>query len=74
MQTDIKKVDKRVAKTQKAVKDALLKLLAQKDFKQISITDLAREAGINRATFYMHFNSTHEVVSAIGVDISNKKG
>lgn len=66
-----KKEDKRVVKTKKAVKDALLRLLAQKDFKQISITDLAREAGINRATFYMHFTSTHDVVSAIGVDISN---
>ena len=66
-----RKEDKRVVKTKAAVKDALLRLLAQKDFKQISITDLAREAGINRATFYMHFNSTYEVVSAIGVDVSN---
>lgn len=71
MTRDVKKEDKRIVKTKKAVKDALLNLLAQKDFKQITITDLAREAGINRATFYMHFNSTHDVVSAIGVDISN---
>ena len=69
--TSPKKEDKRILKSKKAIKDALIKLLAQKDFKQITITDLAREAGINRATFYMHYSSTHEVVSAIGIDISN---
>lgn len=66
-----KKEDKRVTKTKKAVKEAMIKLLSKKDFKQITITDIAEEAKINRATFYMHYSNTYEVISAIGTDISN---
>jgi AcrR family transcriptional regulator len=49
------RVDPRVARTQKLMRDALSGLLHEKSFTSITVQDIAERAGINRATFYAHF-------------------
>jgi len=49
--------------TKKNLSEALKKLLLTTDLDRISITDLVREAGVNRKTFYYHFNDVYELIS-----------
>ena len=45
-----RKTDRRTLYTQNAIKDALLEALGEKNFEQITVTDICRRAEITRAT------------------------
>ena len=47
--------DRRVRKTQTAIKDALITLLEKKRFEEITIQEISDLADVNRSTFYTHF-------------------
>ena len=57
--------DKRVQRTKKAVREALLRLLMDKPVTQVTTTELCREAGINRNTFYAHYSTPENVLAEI---------
>ncbi len=57
------KRDKRLLNTKQALISALILLLAEKDIGEISITELTQKAGINRKTFYLHYEKLEDVVS-----------
>lgn len=59
------RVDPRVARTQKLIRDALKSLLAEKSFESISVQDIAERATLNRATFYAHFTDKFALLDAI---------
>lgn len=54
--------DRRVTKTRKLIQNAYLNLLRQKGTEKITISDIAREADIDRKTFYLHYNSTEDII------------
>ena len=41
---------------------AMLKLLETKDFLDISVSEICREAGVNRSTFYDHYLNTSDLL------------
>lgn len=41
---------------------ALLTLLEKKDFEYISIKEICNEAGVNRSTFYLHYENTSDLL------------
>lgn len=45
--------------------DALVKLLNQKEFEEISIQEIAGEATLNRATFYLHYPDKNALLQAV---------
>ena len=47
----VKQEDKRIRRTKKLLRQALTQLMQQKDFQSITVTDVVREADINRGTF-----------------------
>jgi len=49
------KLDPRVTRTRQMLDHAFLELLAEKGFDAISVQDVTARAGVNRATFYAHF-------------------
>ena len=51
-----KVVDRRVRKTKRQLRLALMKLMSEKSVKDISVRELAAIADINRGTFYIHYN------------------
>lgn len=57
-----RKTDRRVIKTQKAIRQAFRKLLAEQDVDKITVSALAREADIDRKTFYLHFPSIDALI------------
>jgi AcrR family transcriptional regulator len=55
-------VDRRVRKTRTALFSAMEELLSENSFDSISVTDVCRRADVNRATFYLHFDNTRELL------------
>lgn len=41
---------------------ALVGLLEKKEFADISIMDICKEAGVNRSTFYAHYDNTYDLL------------
>lgn len=69
MQDNKPHIDRRVVRTKRAVKDALARLLAEKELGEITVSDIAAEADINRKTFYNYYSGVHEVIGEIEDDI-----
>jgi AcrR family transcriptional regulator len=59
------RVDPRVTRTQKLIRDALRSLLSEKSFESTSVQDIAERATVNRATFYAHFTDKFALLDAI---------
>ena len=58
-------VDRRILRTKHAIRQAFLSLLADRAFEDITVSALSERAGINRKTFYLHYNSTRELFDEI---------
>ena len=63
-----RKTDRRTLYTRNVIKDALLEALNEKNFEQITVTDVCRRAEITRATYYLHYQSLTEVLDELLVD------
>lgn len=57
--------DRRARFTRESLKDALLALLGEKGFNDISVAELCRRADVTRATFYRHFVGIMDVVDLL---------
>ncbi len=64
----------RAAFSQEIIKDALLVLLKKKNYMDISITDICRQAGISRGTFYAHFKNIREIIDLLFDDALEQIG
>ncbi len=43
--------------------EALMKLLETKDFEYITIKEICAKAGVNRSTFYLHYENTRDLLN-----------
>ena len=59
------KNDVRSRFTQSTIKKSLLKLLNNAPLKSITVSELCREAGITRGTFYNHFYDVYDIYESI---------
>jgi len=57
--------DLRVKRTTRSIRQAFYELVLVKDYSQISITELADRAYINRKTFYLHYSSLDELMKEL---------
>ncbi|MGM9634847.1 MAG: TetR/AcrR family transcriptional regulator C-terminal domain-containing protein [Candidatus Avispirillum sp.] len=60
------KDNQRVALTKRLLREGLMRLLEKKPLQKISICELCQESGINRATFYRHFDAPADVLKDVG--------
>ncbi len=63
--------DKRVIKTKKAIKTALIDIMSKKELADITVSELARKAVINRKTFYSHYPNVQAVFADIEDEMIN---
>ncbi|WP_318361669.1 TetR/AcrR family transcriptional regulator [uncultured Agathobaculum sp.] len=61
--------DKRIRRTKKLLRQALTRLMLQKDFQSITVTDVVREADINRGTFYAHYRDVYDLRDKIEAEM-----
>lgn len=59
------RVDRRFARTEKAIRAALHRLVESGGLESVSVSALAREADINRKTFYLHYDSVDHLVDRV---------
>lgn len=64
-----KQEDKRIRRTKKLLRQALTRLMQQKDFKSITVSDVVREADINRGTFYAHYRDVYDLRERIEAEM-----
>lgn len=61
--------DLRVKRTLKSIRNAFFTLVMEKNYSDISITELTELAEINRKTFYLHYASLDELVDEVKDEI-----
>src|ERR1700756_5630827 len=57
--------DPRILRSRRMLVEALARLLTQKEFDSISIQEIAAEATLNRATFYLHYPDKNALLQAM---------
>lgn len=65
----MKRENQRIAVSKRMLKESMLQLLKEKELDKISVTELCRDAGINRATFYRHYQIPRDVLIEIEKDL-----
>ena len=53
--------DRRVLRTRNALGDALVALLRERNFDDITVQDVLDRAGVGRSTFYVHYCDKHDL-------------
>ncbi|HJA12915.1 MAG TPA: TetR/AcrR family transcriptional regulator [Candidatus Mediterraneibacter merdipullorum] len=61
--------DRRITKTKKSLKNAMIEMLDRKDFEHISITEVCRIAEVSRITFYSHYNDKYALLDDVFEDM-----
>lgn len=62
-------MDKRVIKTKRNIRKTFMSLLEKKEFHTITVAELARQAEIDRKTFYLHYGNTDELLKEFENDL-----
>lgn len=61
--------DRRVLKTQRALKDALTSLILEMGYDGVTVQDVIDRADVGRSTFYAHYLDKDELLMAIFADL-----
>lgn len=59
------KVDRRILKTQEALKTAVIELMTEKNFDDITIQDLSDKANVSRGTIYLHYMDKYDLLDKL---------
>jgi len=59
------KVDRRILKTQESLKQAIIELMTEKNFDEITIQDIADRANVNRGTIYLHYQDKYDLLDKL---------
>lgn len=64
----IKKTDRRVIRTQRAIRNAVMSLLVEKDVEKITIKEIAERADVDRKTVYNYYESVYDILAELEND------
>ncbi len=56
------KIDRRIVRTRQALRAALMELVQEKEYLQISVEEVASRANVSRATFYLHYKDKDDLL------------
>jgi AcrR family transcriptional regulator len=56
------KIDPRVKRTRNLLERAFMELIQEKGFQAVTVQDITERAGVNRATFYAHFEDKYALL------------
>jgi AcrR family transcriptional regulator len=57
--------DRRILRSRRMLMESMVRLLKTKEFDDISVQDIADDATLNRATFYLHYPDKNALVQAM---------
>lgn len=64
------KKDRRIRRTKKALKEALIEILKDKNVEGVTVSELANRADITRATFYQYYRDPVDMLEKLQEEIS----
>lgn len=64
-------IDRRILRTRKMLWTALIELIQEKEYAEITIQDIADRANVNRVTFYLHYHDKQDLLEHGVEDIFN---
>lgn len=64
--------DKRIIKTRTSIKNAFMELVETNEMSNISISELAAKALVNRSTFYLHYADINDVAAELESEIAER--
>lgn len=56
------KNNQRYKDSEKRIQDALMKLMEHQELEDVTVMDICKEAHINRATFYAHYEDIYDLM------------
>ena len=56
------KTDRRILRSKKALRDALVELIQEKGYDAVSVEEITQRANVGRATFYLHYKDKEELL------------
>ncbi|MGE6599760.1 TetR/AcrR family transcriptional regulator [Bacillus proteolyticus] len=59
------KIDLRVVKTQRAIKNTFIQLIEEVGFEKVNVRKLIERAEVNRSTFYLHYQDKYDLLNKI---------
>lgn len=59
------KVDRRILKSQDAIQNAIIELMSEKNFDNITIQDISDRANVSRGTIYLHYTDKFELLDKL---------
>ncbi|MBD2870978.1 TetR/AcrR family transcriptional regulator [Paenibacillus sp. IB182493] len=62
-------MDRRKAKTRKALRKALVEVIEEKGIEHVSVSDLTQKADMNRGTFYLHYSNASEMLNEVRTEV-----
>jgi AcrR family transcriptional regulator len=65
LQPETETTDPRILRSRRMLMEALARLLIKKEFEDISVQEIADEATLNRATFYLHYPDKNALLQAM---------
>ena len=64
-----KTIDRRIVRTQLAIRDALVALIKENGFDALTVSDIVARANINRGTFYLHYKDKFDLLEQTETEI-----
>lgn len=64
-----KKEDRRIVKTRRALREALLDLIEEKGLDRVTVKELCERADLNRGTFYLHYRDVYDLLEQYTDDV-----
>src|SRR6201987_1051222 len=65
LQPETETTDPRILRSRRMLMEALARLLINKEFEDVSVQEIADEATLNRATFYLHYADKNALLHAM---------
>lgn len=62
-------MDRRVRYTKKVLNESLIGFLEQKEITQITVTEICREADINRSTYYVYYRDVFDQLAKLKAEL-----
>jgi AcrR family transcriptional regulator len=59
---DFKKMDRRIQRTKRMLKEALFTLILEKGYDGVTVEDITRKADLGRTTFYLHYRDKEDLL------------
>ncbi len=66
------KAESKYFNTARRMDEAFLSLMERKDFEYITVTEICQEAGVNRSTFYLHYETIGDLLAECVENMNQK--